>query len=181
MLHHHHVADGSTGRKTKHQKLIQNHPLEFLFGTWYGQGSGRFEGINDFIYNEEITIYPDEAGRGWLYYRQKTWNPMKNNSNFHSETGYIRTPGMSDKVELVLAQPTGIASIEEGRIDGTTIMFRSTDISRSTTAKPPHVAEYTRTWMVDPVNDTMTYVFNMSTQSKQMAQHLNATLRRVSM
>jgi hypothetical protein len=32
---------------------------------------------------------------------------MKNNSNFHSEMGYIRTPGMSDKVELVLAQPTG--------------------------------------------------------------------------
>ncbi|CAI2182246.1 2093_t:CDS:2 [Funneliformis geosporum] len=107
---------------------------DFLFGTWYGEGSGRFEGINDFIYNEEITIYPDEAGRGWLYYRQKTWNPMKNNSNFHSEMGYIRTPG-SDKVELVLAQPTGIASIEEGRIDGTTIMFRSTDISRSSTTK----------------------------------------------
>ena len=60
MLHHH--------VKIKHPKL-QNHPLEFLFGTWHGQGSGRFEGINDFIYNEEITIYPDEAGRGWLYYR----------------------------------------------------------------------------------------------------------------
>ncbi|CAB4397849.1 unnamed protein product [Rhizophagus irregularis] len=182
MLHHHpHVVDGDINvRKIKHQKLIQNHPLEFLFGTWYGQGSGRFEGINDFIYNEEITIYPDEAGRGWLYYKQRTWNPMKNNSNFHSEMGYIRTPGMSDKVELVLAQPTGIASIEEGRIDGTTIMFRSTNISRSATAKPPHVVEYTRTWMVDPINDTMTYVFNMSTQSKQMAQHLNATLRRVS-
>ncbi|CAG8491977.1 15708_t:CDS:2 [Funneliformis caledonium] len=106
MLHpHHHHIDGANMRKSKQQKL--NHPLDFLFGTWYGEGSGRFEGINDFIYNEEITIYPDEAGRGWLYYRQKTWNPMKNNSNFHSEMGYIRTPGMSDKVELVLAQPTG--------------------------------------------------------------------------
>src|SRR5581483_6722776 len=40
---------------------------------------------------------------------------------------------------------------------------------------------FIRTWMVDPMNDTMTYVFNMSTQSKQMAQHLNATLRRVAM
>jgi len=35
--------------------------------------------------------------------------------------------------------------------------------------------------MVDPINETMTYVFNMSTQNKQMAQHLNATLRRIPM
>jgi len=68
MLHHNHDADGGVDAK-KNKQLKLNHPLEFLFGTWYGEGSGKFEGINDFIYNEEITIYPDEAGRGWLYYR----------------------------------------------------------------------------------------------------------------
>ncbi|CAI2188050.1 11796_t:CDS:2, partial [Funneliformis geosporum] len=113
--HPHNHADGSDIKETKQPML--KHPLEFLFGTWYGEGNGKFEGISDFVYNEEITINPDEADRGWLYYRQKTWNPMKNNSNFHSEMGYIRVPGMGNKVELVLAQPTGIASIEEGRID----------------------------------------------------------------
>ncbi|CAG8677120.1 14046_t:CDS:2, partial [Funneliformis caledonium] len=100
--HPHNQADDADMKETKQSK----HPLEFLFGTWYGEGNGKFEGISDFVYNEEITINPDEANRGWLYYRQRTWNPMKNNSNFHSEVGYIRTPGMSEKIELVLAQPT---------------------------------------------------------------------------
>ncbi|CAG8432677.1 5659_t:CDS:2 [Diversispora eburnea] len=80
---------------------LTKHPLEFLFGTWRGHGKGEFAGIDDFTYNEEITIYPDEAKRGWLYYRQKTTNPAKNNANFHSEVGYIRMPGMKDKAPHV--------------------------------------------------------------------------------
>ncbi|CAG8837318.1 4499_t:CDS:2, partial [Racocetra persica] len=87
-------------------KIKPAHPLEFLFGNWKGKGNGHFEGIKDFVYEEELDISPDEAARGWLYYKQKTWNPARNNANFHNEVGYIRMPGMTDKVELVLAQPT---------------------------------------------------------------------------
>ncbi|CAG8652337.1 13253_t:CDS:2 [Ambispora gerdemannii] len=156
------------------------HPLEFLFGTWRGQGKGKFTGINDFVYGEEIQISPDEAGRGWLYYRQRTWNPARNDMNFHSESGYIRCPGMRNKVELVLAQPTGIASVEEGQIEGTTVSLRSTNIARSSTAKPPHVAGYTRIWSVNPDTNQLTYTFSMSTQEKPMEEHLVATLIKAS-
>ncbi|CAG8529171.1 823_t:CDS:2 [Gigaspora margarita] len=156
------------------------HPLEFLFGTWKGKGNGYFEGIKDFVYDEELDISPDEAGRGWLYYKQKTWNPARNNANFHSEVGYIRMPGMTDKVELVLAQPTGIASIEEGRLEGTTLTLTSKDVVRTSTAKPPHIAEFKRTWKVDPKNNVLTYTFDMSTTDKPMAPHLSATLHKIS-
>ncbi|CAG8552412.1 5643_t:CDS:2, partial [Dentiscutata heterogama] len=156
------------------------HPLEFLFGTWKGKGNGHFEGIKDFVYDEELDISPDEAGRGWLYYKQKTWNPAKNSANFHSEVGYIRMPGMTDKVELVLAQPTGVASIEEGRLEGTTLTLTSKDIARASTAKPPHVAEFKRILKVDPQNNVLTYTFDMSTADKPMAPHLSATLHKVS-
>ncbi|CAG8606456.1 1717_t:CDS:2 [Cetraspora pellucida] len=156
------------------------HPLEFLFGTWKGKGNGHFEGIKDFVYDEELDISPDEAARGWLYYKQKTWNPARNNANFHSEIGYIRMPGMTDKVELVLAQPTGIASIEEGRLKGKTLTLTSKCIARSSTSKPPHVTEFRRTWTVDLNDNVLTYTFDMATSDKPMAPHLSAILYKVS-
>ncbi|CAG8826696.1 13596_t:CDS:2, partial [Gigaspora margarita] len=154
------------------------HPLEFLFGTWKGKGNGHFEGIKDFVYDEELDISPDEARRGWLYYNQKMWNPTRNNTNFHSEVGYIRMPGMTDKVKLVLAQPTGIVSIEEGRLEGTILTLTLKGISHTSTAKPPHIAEFKRTWKVDPKNNMLTYTFDMLMIDKPMAPHLSATLHK---
>ncbi|CAG8796975.1 20520_t:CDS:2, partial [Racocetra persica] len=73
-----------------------------------------------------------------------------------------------------------VASIEEGRLEGKTLVLTSKCVTRSSTAKPPHVTEFRRTWTVDQDNNVLTYTFDMATSDKPMAPHLSAILYRVS-
>lgn len=59
------------------------------------------------MYNIPLHFFTELQNEFIINDRQKTTNPEKNNANFHSEVGYIRMPGMQDRVELILAQPTG--------------------------------------------------------------------------
>ncbi|CAG8620691.1 6588_t:CDS:2 [Paraglomus occultum] len=152
------------GQPSVGQELV-GHPLGFLIGKWQGRGKGTYPGMQEFEYIEDIEIYPDEAGRGWLYYRQKTWNPARNNANFHSEMGYFRCPG--------------VATVEEGQIEGTSLSLHCSNIARSASAKPPHVQEYKRRWQYDPRANTLTYEFFMATSQTPMEPHLFATLHKV--
>ncbi|KAF9582970.1 THAP domain-containing protein 4 [Lunasporangiospora selenospora] len=172
------------------------HPLEFLIGTWTGRGRGYFPTIPSFEFFEEVTFVKDPAGRPVVQYTQKTRRavPTQDASKgelsgqgefvpagpLHAELGFIRLPGWShEKCELILSQPTGVASVEEGKIHGTTVDWTATSIIRSPTAKPPHVTEFTRKWEVDPESKTFKYLFSMATESTPLQPHLEVTMTKV--
>lgn len=118
------------------------HPLEFLIGTWTGRGKGFFPTIPDFEFFEELTFVKDPAGRPVVAYTQKTKRAIAGESQtvsgppLHAESGFIRLPGWSkDTCELILSQPTGVASVEVGKINGTTIDWEMNAIVRSPSAK----------------------------------------------
>ncbi|WP_280446034.1 FABP family protein, partial [Nocardia brasiliensis] len=95
----------------------------------------------------------------------------------HAETGYLRCP-RPDRVELILAHPTGITEICEGALtvdDGALhLEFDSTSIGRSTTAKL--VTALGRTFQVK--GDTIDYTVRMAAVGEPLQHHLAATLIR---
>ncbi|KAG0329015.1 THAP domain-containing protein 4 [Dissophora globulifera] len=163
------------------------HPLEFLIGTWGGKGKGFYPTIPSFEFFEELTFVKDPAGRPVVAYSQKTRRAIQQEGGqvvpgppLHAESGFIRLPGWSsEKCELILSQPTGVASVEVGKIDGTTVDWTAAGIVRSPSAKPPHVTQFTRKWVVDPVQKTFSYEFAMATEDTPLQAHLEVHLRKV--
>ncbi|KAF9152118.1 THAP domain-containing protein 4 [Linnemannia schmuckeri] len=175
-------------------KMTDNkpHPLEFLIGTWAGRGKGFYPTIPSFEFFEELTFTKDPAGRPVVAYSQKTRRAVPGSGGdggetvpvpgppLHAEAGFIRLPGWSnERCELVLSQPTGVASIEVGAIKGTTIDWETTSIIRSPSAKAPHTTHFTRKWVINPEEKTFSYEFSMATENTPLTRHLEVHLLKV--
>lgn len=137
-------------------------PVAFLLGRWEGQGAGSYPTIEDFTYGEALTF--GHVGKPFLTYAQRTWHPATG-AGMHVETGYVRVvepegtgPVGAEPVgtgpvgtgpvgiepvgiEIVIAQPTGVTEVLEGRLVGTTITARTTAVGLSTTAKEVTIVE----------------------------------------
>ncbi|QGG96452.1 FABP family protein [Actinomarinicola tropica] len=142
-----------------------------LLGTWHGRGDGSYPGIDDFSYEEAVQF--ETNGKPFLAYRQQTVVPGTT-TPMHAESGFWR-PVLPDRVEVVLAQPTGIAEVYEGTVDEGIIQLRSTTISRTTTAK--HVEVMERTFRIH--HDTLRYDVRMAAMGQPLTHHLSAELQRV--
>ncbi|WP_051186925.1 peroxynitrite isomerase [Nocardia tenerifensis] len=149
-------------------------PLAPLLGTWRGTGHGEYPTIDSFDYVEEVRF--GHLGRPFLTYRQRT-RSADGGRPMHAETGYLRCPS-PDRVELILAHPTGITEICEGALDvadGALHMeFDSTSIGRTSTAKI--VTALGRTFQLK--GDTIDYTLRMAAVGEPLQHHLAATLRR---
>lgn len=118
-------------------------PLAFLLGTWQGAGTGVYPTIGDFSYAEEVSF--THVGKPFVAYMQKT-EDTGTGLPMHAEAGYLRPRG-EGRVELVLAQPSGIAETLEGTVEGRGIRLASTGVLGTASAKP--VAATERRFWVD--------------------------------
>lgn len=160
------------------QTPVAPHPdiahLAPLLGTWRGRGQGEYPTISSFEYLEEVHF--GHVGRPFLTYMQRT-RSADGSRPMHSETGYLRALG-GDRIELILAHPTGITEICEGRVvsddEGMRIELDSTSMGRSSTAKS--VTALGRTMTV--AGDTLSYTLRMAAVEQPLQHHLAATMQR---
>jgi hypothetical protein len=146
-------------------------PLAGLLGTWRGEGAGEYPTIAPFRYGEEVRFW--HVGKPFLAYVQRTWSP-EDGRPLHAEAGYWRAkPG--GRVEVVLAHPTGIVEVQEGRQDGDRIELRSTTMARTATAK--EVTALHRRFEL--AGDRLAYTVAMAAVGQPLQHHLAAELRRV--
>lgn len=146
-----------------------------LLGTWEGTGTGEYPTIDDFAYAESITF--THVGKPFLAYTQRTRHP-DSGLPMHAESGYLRVPAPGS-IEIVMAQPTGIAEIYEGAVVGgdvpLVIDVRSTSIGSTPTAKEVMRTERT----ISVTGDELHYTFRMAAVGHPLQHHLAASLRRV--
>jgi hypothetical protein len=145
-----------------------------LLGTWSGRGEGEYPTIQPFGYLEEVTF--GHVGKPFLVYSQRT-KAAHDGRPLHAETGYLRMPA-PDRVELVLAHPTGITEIQEGTLSSTGTTFAleltATAIGRTSSAK--EVSALSRSFRLD--GDELTYTIRMGAVGQPLQHHLAATLHR---
>jgi hypothetical protein len=144
--------------------------LEFLLGHWVGSGEGEYPTIDDFGYTEQVWF--EHVGKPFLSYRQGT-RDASGGLPLHAESGYLRPVG-TDRVELVLSQPSGIIEVHEGTVSRRSIRLESVQIVTTATAKD--VTEVSRTIEVD--GDRLTYQLSMAAVGLPLQHHLSAVLQR---
>jgi nitrobindin-like protein len=147
-------------------------PVEFLIGTWRGEGEGQFATIRPFRYREEITF--SHNGKPFLIYSQRT-QAIDSGQPMHAETGYLRLVG-DGQVEFVIAQPIGYAEISLGRVEGRRIDVESATVARTPTAKP--VTSIRRLFWME--RDALCYELKMAMEGIPLARHLTASFHRAS-
>jgi hypothetical protein len=145
-----------------------------LLGVWAGRGAGVYPTIEPFDYLEEVTF--GHVGKPFLSYTQRT-KAADDGRPLHAEVGYLRVPSPG-RIELVLAHPTGVAEIAEGRLSVergvVEIELEATNIGRSGSAK--EVTALGRSIRVD--GDELTYTLRMGAVGQPLQDHLTATLHR---
>jgi THAP4-like, heme-binding beta-barrel domain len=145
-----------------------------LLGTWAGRGEGEYPTIQPFGYLEEVTF--GHVGKPFLVYSQRT-RAGDDGRPLHAETGYLRVPS-PDRVELVLAHPTGITEIQEGTVSaaGATLQLEMTATAIGLASSAKEVTALSRSIRVD--GDELTYTLRLGAVGQPLQHHLAATLRR---
>jgi len=155
-------------------------PLRDLVGTWSGRGHGEYPTIDPFDYEETVTF--SHGGKAFLVYHQRTFDPDSGRP-MHTETGYVRVPGPGT-VELVVAQPTGIVEVAEGRLTtgagasgapgSGSVRLRTTTTATSATAKTVDAVERDLDWD----GDSLVTAVRMAAVGVPMTHHLRSELVR---
>jgi hypothetical protein len=146
-------------------------PLAGLLGTWSGRGRGSYPTVEAFDYDETVTF--GHAGKAFLSYAQRTSAP-EDGRPLHAESGFVRLAG-GDRVELVVAHPTGVVELEEGTLRAGRVELRSTALACTPSAKSVTALE--RDVWLD--GDVLRYELRMAAVGRPLAHHLAAELRRV--
>jgi hypothetical protein len=151
-------------------------PLTFLLGRWEGVGVGGYPDIESFQFGQELSF--THNGKPYLIYVSRTWllgaggvpgRPLA------METGFWR-PQPENKVEVVLAHPTGITEIYLGEVTGAKIEMATDVVARTDSAKQVSAGHR----LYGLVGADLAYAFDMAAVGQPLQPHLSAQLKRVS-
>jgi hypothetical protein len=154
-----------------------------LLGRWQGEGAGQYPTIDSFAFREELVFA--HVGKPFLTYAQRTWSPE--GTPMHVETGYLRFPG-DDRVEFLVAQPTGAAEVHEGSVrvvadaadtdapavHAVEIDLESSAVALTTTAKP--ISAVHRRFRL--AEDQLSVTVGMAAVGRELSVHLVSHLTR---
>jgi len=151
-------------------------PVLGLLGTWHGRGHGEYPTLdNDFTYAQEVVFSHD--GRPFLRYEARAWLLDGDGSALRPaarESGWWRLQA-DGRVEALITQPTGIAEIAVGRVDGDTVEFATHQVALTPTAKR---VDATRRRYTLTDDGTLTFVHELAAVGQPLQHHLSASLRR---
>jgi len=151
-------------------------PLRFLLGRWEGVGVGGYETIESFQFGQEILF--SHNGKPYLIYTSRSWaldatgmpsRPLA------MESGFWR-PQPANKVEVMLAHPTGITEIYLGEVAGTKIEMTTDLVARTESAKEVRAGHR----LYGMAGADLAWAYDMAAVGKPMQPHLSAQLKRVS-
>lgn len=148
--------------------------LDKLCGIWKGYGHGSYPEIGEFDYLETIEF--KSSVKGPISYSQST--ESSSGALMHQELGFMRANLESSVLELIIAQPTGIAEVLVGEVfvDDSTyrLEFHSDAVLTAPSAK-----EVTRTGRYFQLSqDELSYQLYMEAVGEKYQLHLEATLAR---
>lgn len=147
--------------------------VDWLIGTWEGTGRGIYATIEPFDYGEEIRF--SDVGRPFLLYAQRTWS-LADGQPLHAETGWLR-PREDGRIELIVAQATGVGEVDEGTVDGRRISLDSVAVTPTSTGAS--ASQVSRRIEVSADGSTLRYTLDMEAVGQPLQRHLEAELRRV--
>ena len=161
-------------------EAVEPHPdlasLRFLLGRWEGVGVGGYETIESFQFGQEILF--SHNGKPYLIYTSRSWaldatgmpsRPLA------MESGFWR-PQPGNKVEVMLAHPTGITEIYLGEVAGTKIEMTTDLVARTESAKEVRAGHR----LYGMAGADLAWAYDMAAVGKTMQPHLSAQLKRVS-
>lgn len=154
-------------------------PLSFLLGRWEGVGKGDYPKIEAFDFIQELTF--THNGKPFLIYRSRSWRLEKDADGdpvkgppLATEAGFWR-PQPDNRVEVVLAHPTGITEIYLGEVTGTRIEMATDAVVRTESAKPV-TAGHRLYGLVDsaarPGEKDLAYAYDMAAMGQPLQPHL---------
>jgi len=150
-------------------------PLGFLLGRWEGAGVGGYPTIESFQFGQEISF--SHNGKPYLFYVSRTWlldaegtlgRPLA------METGFWR-PQPENKVEVLLAHPTGITEIYLGEVSGTKIELATDVVARTASAKEVRGGRR----LYGLADGDLAYAYDMAAVGQPLQPHISAQLKRV--
>ena len=151
-------------------------PLSFLLGRWEGAGVGGYPTIESFRFGQEIVF--SHIGKPYLIYNSRSWRLDDDGNKLEplgSESGFWR-PQPDNKVEVLLAHPTGIVEIYLGEVSGTRIDLATDVVARTATAKEVTAGHR----LYGLAGGDLAYAYDMAAVGQPLQPHLSAQLKRVS-
>jgi hypothetical protein len=148
--------------------------LPFI-GLWRGTGKGGYPTIEDFDYAQEVRISHD--GRPFVAYESRAWIIDEDGKPVRPamrEVGWWR-PQPDDTVEVLLTNPTGIAEVYFGKVDGLKVELSTDAVVRTPSAK--EVSANHRLYGI--VEGALLYAMDMAAMGRPLTPHLSARLERV--
>ena len=151
-------------------------PLAFLLGSWEGVGVGGYPTIEGFQFGQQIEF--GHIGKPFLTYTSRTWRLAEDGTPLQplaTETGFWR-PQPDNRLEVLLAHPTGFVEIWLGEITGAKLELRTDVVARTESAKE-YSAGHRLYGLVD---GELLWAFDMAAMGQPLQSHISARLRRVS-
>ena len=150
-------------------------PLSFLLGRWEGAGVGGYPTIDSFRYGQELSF--THIGKPYLIYTSRSWrldDEGRIGQPLATESGFWR-PQPENRVEVLLAHPTGIVEIYLGEVSGTRIDMATDVVARTASAKTVTAGHR----LYGLIGADLAYAYDMAAMGQELQPHLSAQLKRV--